>query len=169
MKLITFSCAAIMAALITSTIVGRPSLAEIEACCKTQTEQSDIEFYVRTEPSGEAAAALARHYANAAGGPSDEAKAMYWFRHAAHKDYPDAIARVGIYTATAAIKPCFDDAAAAEARELLGSPLLQTPQWKGQVQLWLTTLQSAKVSTAACPANASTVSIPGPTLTSPAK
>lgn len=162
MKLITFSCAAIMAALITSAIVGRPSLAEIEACCKTQAEQTEIEFYVRTEPSGEAAAALARHYANAAGGPSDEAKALYWFRHAAHKDYPEAIMRVGAHTANAAIKPCFDKTAAVEARELLGNPLLQSPHWTEPVQLWLTNLQTAQVSTTPCTAESTLPSNPEP-------
>lgn len=162
MKIITFGSAAILAFLITTAIVGRPSLAEIEACCKTQTEQSDIEYYVRTEPSGEAAAALARHYANASGGPADEAKALYWFRHAADKDYPEAIARVGIYTANAAIKPCFDNATAAEALELLGNPALQTPQWAGPAKLWLTKLQTAKASTSACLPKSTSATNPDP-------
>lgn len=167
MKIITFGCAAILALLVTSTIVGRPSLAEIEACCKTQEQQSEVEWYVQTEPSGEAAAALARHYANTAGGPADEAKALFWYRRAADKDYPDAIARVGIYTANAAIKPCFDAAAVAEARHLLGNPLLQTPRWTPQVQLWLTALDSAKVSVKACTSELRAAAVPTTRLPSP--
>lgn len=165
MKIITFGSAAVLAAVITSAILARPSLAEIESCCKTQVQKAKVEQYILVEPTGKAATAMARHYANTAGGPVDEAQALFWYRHAAEKGFPEAIARVGAFTANAAIKPCYDAEAATEARELLSNSLLQSPQWTDHVTQWLTTLQTARASIPACASTTIAAAIP-PTLSS---
>jgi hypothetical protein len=166
MKIITFGSAAILVAITTWAVATRPSLAQIEACCSTQAEQTKVEHYVRAERTGAAASALARHYANAAGGPADEARAMFWFRHAAAKGHPEGIARVGAYTANAAISPCFDEPAAEEALKLLGNEQLQSPNWKEHARHWMTLVQTAKASTPRCAPAPTPAVLPAPT-TSP--
>jgi TPR repeat protein len=167
MKIITFGAAAILAAVTTSAILARPSLEQIEACCKTQAETVKVEQYAKMEKTGAAATALGRRYAREDRDPSDKARALFWFRDAAEKGFPDAIMRVAIFTADDAIKPCFNEPAAAEARTWLSHPALQTPPWQNQAVQWLTSIQTARAAVPSCSTAASSIPASKPPLLLP--
>ena len=125
-----------------------PTSDSILACCHTPAELAKLKKYALSEPSGEAAYALAGYFDY--NKRADSAGILSWYREAASKGHVEAQLTVGRALARQALGACFDKAKADEAR-LWFNKSLRTPHSSAiQVHQSLARLDKAEAEDYAC-------------------